>query len=414
MFDVRELTKPRPGALCEPRVLWGMGLIAGLQPEDDNPYVSVLLPGRDSYLNGERWPIVLTHMITLAQSPSGFAFVGSDVVNQMPIELGGLGTSRYSVGQVRGLVSPLASGESIEPLDVLANDQAPLHALFDPTRPAETARLPQGRIRSVQNLVRWDFEHTLKLPPAAFVEMQLSGRVPTVIDTRTVPTEADVNFYASAPREGAQFPASALTRGRFAIDQLTVPAAQFYYNQAAFTGQDAEGVPLGFPVRPFENLIGGPQSQLYPSGQVFTSRQAVQQKATYDLPMNLAGMSVAFQQDALDRVMHAGTGTVPGTLAATTYARMRSRNGGTQNYWWRDGAPLAVCMPTITPGVVSKLDRPMALQPGEGFKLTLPRDFDPASLRLPFDGTEVGDRTRFPAGFLVYYISFCGYAYVEA
>lgn len=406
MFDVSELTKPRPGLLYEPRVLWGMGVVSALAPVGD-PLITVTLPDARNYLNGERWPIVLTHMITLVQSPSGFAFLGSDLVNQIPIELGALGATRYSVGQVRGLVSPCASGESIEPLSVLANDVAPLQPLLYGGAPNTTAVGPRGRLRSVQNLVRWDFDHTLKLPPAAFVEMQLSGRVPTLVDTSALNPEADVNFYASAPQEGAQFPGSALTRGRFSIGQLTIPTAQFYYAQAA---AQTEGGAV--TVLPFQNLVGGPVSQLYPSSQVFTSRQAVQQKATFDIPTQLAGMSVAFQQDALDAELYAATGTVPGSLATTIYARMRSRNGGTQNYWWRDGAPLAVCMPSITPGVVSKLDRPLALQPGQGFKLSLPENFDPNTLRVPWDGSRDADDQ--PIGTLSYYISFCGYALVEA
>jgi hypothetical protein len=41
------------------------------------------------------------------------------------------------------------------------------------------------------------------------------------------------------------------------------------------------------------------------------------------------------------------------------------RNGGTGAYWWREGAPLALVCPTITPAQVYDLPEPITLGPGE-------------------------------------------------
>lgn len=407
MFDVRELTKPRPGFLYEPRVLWGMGYITKVDQGNGSfyPQVQVVLPGRDSYYNGSRWPIVLTDVITLVQSPAGFPYLGDGLIGQIPIELSALGGARYSLGQVRGLVQPKASTESLEAVDPVNYDPVPTENLIVGTG---TQDLPVSRLRSVQNLARWDFDHTLMLPPAAYLELQLSGRVPTFTPTSDVPVKADVNFYSTAPDEGAQWPGSTMTRTGFAIGQLNIPTAQFYYQALQADGVNGEGDPVPFNTLPFQGFAGGPLSQLYPPGQVFTSRQAVQQKATFNLPTRLHGFSVGFDQNALDVAL---APNIAGPLSTTTYVRARSRNGGTQNFWWRDGAPLAICTPSMTPATVSKLHRPLAVQPGEGFKLTLPSSFKVDDIVLPYAGRN-DDEVRFSQG--VFYISFCGYAVVEA
>lgn len=399
MFDVRQLTEPRPGLLYEPRVLWGMGLVTRL--DDGDGVVNVRMPGRDSYLNGSKWPIVLTGMITLAQAPSGYGSVGASLMSQLPIELGALGGSRYSFGRVSGLASPVASRESQESVYTLSPDVPPLNQLA-------SGVVPEAQLRSVQNLARWDFDHTLKLPPAAFLEMELSGRAPTIIDTSAVPVTADINFYAGGQGGRANWPGNTLTRTNFAIAQATIAAAQTYYATPGATIQ-TDGGPVLFNALPFQGFTGGAERALYPARQKFTSRDAVQQKGNYDMPTDLSGFSVGFDQSALDEAL--GITQMAGPLSATTYVRARSRNGGTQDYWWRDGAPVAICTPTMTPGVVSKLDRPLALQPGEGFKLTLPSDFDPSTLKLPFGGTTADD---FQLNQCVFYISFTGYAVVEA
>lgn len=412
MYDVRELTKPRPGFLYEPRVLWGMGYIT--KAESEGQFLSpatVVLPGRDSYFNGSRWPIVLTDVITLVQSPLGYGVAGPSLIDQIPIELSALGGARYSLGQVRGLVQPKASHEAQEGVSVIDYDPVPMANLV--TAVAQTVA-PRATTRPVTNLARWDFEHTLKLPPAAYLELQLAGRIPTPIDTSAVKVKADVNFYAAAPNEGAQWPGSTITRTNFDVSQLTVAAAQTYYQAALAQSLDGDYPAAPFATLPFQGLVDGPASQLYPPAQVFSSRQAVQQKATYDLPTNLHGFSVGFEQNALDVALLAGGAQLTGPLSTTTYARCRSRNGGTQNYWWRDGAPLAICTPTMTPGTVSTLSRPLALQPGEGFKLALPTSFDPDSLTLPFSCNVGAGAGLVRLSQAVFYISFCGYAVVEA
>ena len=404
--SVADLLRPRPGYFYEPRVLWGMGLFTVVRGEDA-PVVNIVLPERDSYYNEWRWPIILTDVITLEMSPQGRVSDGGSIVGQLPFELGSLGSARYSLGPVRGLLRPQPSGDAVEPLSPRNPDPVALTELGftgDVTRSAI-------HYRSSLNTCRWDFQHALKLPPTASMELQLSGRPPTIVDTSAIRTSMDVNFFAGSPDQKAMWPQSTITRRETRLDQLTLDASRFYYSQAVQGSINVGegGTPTAF-VPPFG--IGGAQQQLYPNHQTFTAVQANRQKANYNLPSHLTGFAVSFDQTELDAALYAADPTaLVGPLSTTIYARARTRNGGTGNYWWRDGAPLAITTPTITPAVTHKLARPLAVGPGEGFKLTLPNLTPSALMGLPFS-TTLGDDTQLYQS--VFYLSFCGYALVEA
>ena len=49
--------------------------------------------------------------------------------------------------------------------------------------------------------------------------------------------------------------------------------------------------------------------------------------------------------------------------------RARTTNGGTNQWWWRPGAPLALMSPTITPASVMELQQPIKLGPGDSLEL---------------------------------------------
>lgn len=392
--DVFELVKPRPGVLYEPRVLWGQGFLWNPRDESSGPRLQtkIVAPNADSYFNGEKYPIVITGVNTLVMHPAGNVQQGVDLISQIPIEIGMRGGARYSLGQIRGLLSPQSSCDALEALDPLDND-----------RPV--VALPEGQygtVRSVTNCVRWDFDHPLMLPPKSYLEMYLSGRVPTSIDTSAIEVSADVNFYAHSPLELAQWPGNTITRTGFPIAQMTVAQAQFYYKQLVSAAPAGDEIPPGANL-PFNGYFGG-AAKLYPDRQVFTSQQSAKQQATFDLPMRLKGMSVGFQQHLLDNALQL-RGVDFGPLAASTYAKIRTCSGGTQAWWWREGLPLAAAMATQTPAVTHKLYRPLALQPGQGFQLTMPQKLATRLTLPPYDAI---------APQATFYLSFTGYAVIEA
>lgn len=410
MRDAHDLLAYKPEFFYEPRVLWGaIGLYQNPDPTRDETFgVFLLPPNYNDYLNGGRWPIVLTKVIAHAMHTTGYPESAAHFINRLPIEIGLASGLRYSLGEIAPgfAVRPMATAR--EPLDPL-NDAPALMSL------GRDFVDPRTITRDVQNTMRWDFDQPCVLPAAALMEVTLSGRVPTVFDTSAVPVEIDTNFYAAAPKEGANFPGSAYTKQRAVMPQLTVDAANMRYQNlfGSFSTTGGEG---SFPFAPFNGFFGGASTQVYPQELTFTSKQMVEQKATFVLPTKLRGMSVTIDQRALDDEFQYAEGVpLPGSLLSTTLARVRSRNGGTGAYWWRDGLPLAAAFPTQTPGMVSDLARPMVLQPGEALRVTVPP-------QVPFRGTPPGEwalpavsppgQSPFPQA--VVYLSFTGYAVVEA
>lgn len=398
MRDAHDLTVFKPDFYYEPRVLWGA---IGLYRDDDGR-TRLLQPGRDDYYNGSRWPIVLTKVIALAMHPTGYPESASHFIGKLPIEIGLSGGSRYSLGEIAPAFAARAMGTAREPLDYL-NDAPALMSMG-----TALALTPNTRTRDVQNTVRWDFDHPCVLPPAALMEVTLSGRVPTLVPTSTTPVEIDTNFFAAAPGEGANFPGSAYVKQRSVMPQLTNSAAAQRF-QGLF-GANAGGGEGSFPDGPFDGFAGGAETKVYPPELTFTAKQMVDQKATFVMPTQLRGLGWTIDQRALDdEVLYTAGSPLPGSLLCTTLGRVRSRNGGTSAYWWRDGLPLAAACPTQTPGLVSDLARPITLQPNEGLRVTLP-NLSLHDIALP---TVTPDQqTVRPQG--IVYLSFTGYAVVEA
>jgi hypothetical protein len=81
--------------------------------------------------------------------------------------------------------------------------------------------------------------------------------------------------------------------------------------------------------------------------------------------------------------------------------RARTRNAGTQEWWWREGAPLVLVCPSMTPGLVKRLEDPIWLGPGEQLMV---------EMEAP-DPIVVGEETLAPTYNVG--LSLCGYAVVE-
>ena len=80
---------------------------------------------------------------------------------------------------------------------------------------------------------------------------------------------------------------------------------------------------------------------------------------------------------------------------------------GSQESWWRDGAPLSLVSPTRTPALVGRLPVPITLQPGDGIDLELV--FPTGTEEYPWAGPLEFNNPRVQMG-----VSFCGFAAIEA
>jgi hypothetical protein len=92
-----------------------------------------------------------------------------------------------------------------------------------------------------------------------------------------------------------------------------------------------------------------------------------------------------------------GAASRPSPLALRTGTRIRTTGTGSQNYWWRPGAPLALVFDHITPALVMRLSDPITLPPQ-----------DQLDVEMEFPGVPGSADTNFHVG-----VSFNGFATIE-
>jgi hypothetical protein len=121
----------------------------------------------------------------------------------------------------------------------------------------------------------------------------------------------------------------------------------------------------------------------------------------------LSGFSVMVDQTEYDDALQASSAYA--NLSTSRIAPMAMRipcragsDAGSQEYWWRDGAPLALVCPTITPAMVYELPKPITLHKGEHIELEfqVPWGHVTSASAYVFSNYQIG-------------VSFCGYAAIK-
>jgi hypothetical protein len=384
-LPANELLKPQPGFYYEPRALWS----ATLSRTSSNLY-SVSTPiDPNTLYNGEKYPIIFTHVIMQWVTEGGLTTTVQRAGASIGLSIATAGGPRYSKHYAPMLLEPVPAAEPLDPASFATN---PMLLTANPTW-----------YRPTVNRCAWDFELPPVLPADAMLEIQLGARVPTLVDTTAATPTADINLYTpTAPGTPANWPQMTYTRQAVSIAQLSVAAATQRYQPYAdaLTQFLTSGGELPPTITFYAGYTGGAEAQNYPPGQQLSPREMLRQKASYNVPTNLGGLAITFDERSIDETSRA----TAGPLSMTTPVKVRTRNAGTQAYWWRDGAPLSIVSPTMTPAFASRLSRPLTLAPGEAFDVQLQQGV----LNAPLGIGEDDDLNTF------FYISFCGYAAVEA
>jgi hypothetical protein len=254
--------------------------------------------------------------------------------------------------------------------------------------PGATADVNRQYASSLFGVSRWDFDVPYFVPKRGALQLDLSV-APSSASTGGDPIYSAV---VMTERAGARL-ANFRTRPRQQLaygNVTTTGPGLFYPQQGIAVPSDQFGVQaFGAQSQPFWEAGG-----LFP-GTVY-DRQEGGRGNDYN---QVAGYSVLIDQiDHDDDVNSVITGTNPISSMATRVAtRARTRNGGTQEWWWREGAPLALVCPTMTPGLVKKFEEPIWLGPGEQLMVEMEAP-DPIAGVAPI--YNVG-------------LSMCGYAVVE-
>lgn len=373
----KHVEAPQPGFLYEPRAFWDVAI---LRPPIARPASRTVLDS-DKFYNGSKYPVVLTHLIF------------DPAVSQ-------ISAVQASRGFMDGVIRLTSSGNQ-----PVTRGPVPLRSLlsgvsFEPPSPYNpipvTGVVPQGGIWGdypgpLWNVSQWDFCHPLVLPKDGAVTFSIGARIEAdflpAIDTPPVVVYAQFNeggdtnndFYKGNAR-------SFIEPGQFRTTNVST------WGTIAGGGGEFSG--------------GAGVAQPFPPSGVFTGRAYQRQNITQAGSTLLRGFSVMFDQRAFDIAAQAEfpapTDTASQSCASRTPVKAKTSGCGTQESWWRDGAPLSLVSPTRTPALVGKLQMPITLQPGDGLDVELAfgtSSSEPVGLR--------------PTG-VNFGISLCGFAAIEA
>ncbi len=371
----------------EPRALWSVGRVGPLlQPQTPGHPAGNLQMPKEHFQNGSRWPIRITHAIV---SPIGYLFRDRDAVGASSWDAAMVGVGRMKMA----IAFPKRSWIERINTDVMS---------FATEATAEPGFLDDPTLEHASGLFgvsRWTFDPSYIVPFRASIEIILS----------TIQQYATLGFLA------ARAPASLIVHergGRMLGHGRTRAPANLEYGPTFTTAAPATwpqshvAVPGDFYA--INNGAVGTQNQAFPADQKWPSDDYRRQQAARGLPYTeITGFAVAIAQSQIDDAADAAfAGGRVAPIAQRIITKGRTRDAGTQEAWWRDGAPLSLVTPTMNNcGFVHKFEQPFELGRGEGLEVSLQA---PGPRTFTFGQGEITVNPNYNVG-----VSFLGYAIVE-
>lgn len=405
MRSIDTVLKPADGYHYEPRALWGRMLRERATTEAEVTLDRFVPFGKQDFYNSGRWPMLITHMVVMskpleAATPRGNGddFALRPIVRPT-IRIAKQGTRPFSILQNIGAIDWLG--------DTCSGPKA--------TNPGSTGTFAD--FSDGFNTVRWDLELPMRVPNRGMVQFDISGTPPLLFAEAADPDDiitpvglrGTAQFYEVA--DAAQStPGNTRPNVR---DMLTMSErdARAFTSDAAVTAvinlsNDALTLanPYGGVPSTWDNGYGMP-------GKTFLKAQAAGNRASmldamqFSFLKTIADGSMAFMPtDA--QALTPDIFTARQNITTSLYCRAKVQQGGSNTWFWREGAPLALVMPTLTPNPVYRFPAPIELQPGEGFDVfgSIPTD----GLYSPIEYSVGGDDLTYASH--AFYVSFCGYA----
>lgn len=168
--------------------------------------------------------------------------------------------------------------------------------------------------------------------------------------------------------------------------------------------------PVGIPDNgAFQGAVGNDPTGWSAEGS-WPGGEWARQKSNRGQPYTeVTGFGVVLDQRAFDDEVDNDipfTNSRVSMLATRIATKCRTLGGsGTNEKWWRDGAPLSLVCPTITPAFVKTLEDPIVLGPGEAINVSVRL---PASYSFVVNEETISVDPTFSMG-----VSFAGFAIVE-
>jgi hypothetical protein len=373
------------GLLYEPRALWSLARIESGASQPRRPPFTVRLP-RDHFLNGEKYPITITKALVCPVNYQADTYRDNGPFTAANFRNDGVS----AVERTRLVISaPQRQYYMRQPGHPQGLTPRPS---YTPVPPGASFGTPDG-VSSLWGLSRWKFDKPMLIPKLGDLEFDLSAitspaNIPGVV-AGTLEPRAYVHFEET--RAG-------LFNGNSRDTERLVMA---YYG----SGGSAAGAPFPSDGFGFNAVQGGPI--LWPPTTRFSARRYGAENPTSDGSIPVTGFSVLIDQIQYDDGIlgapwAAILGSVISPLSLRVACRARMRNGGTGAYWWRDGAPLALVCPTITPAQVYDLPEPITLGPGERL-----------DVEVSAPGPVVIGENAIPSIYQIG-VGLCGYASIEA
>lgn len=337
------------GLLYEPRAFWSVARIDS-SASTTRPPRRVRFD-RQHFMNGERFPVTLTKLCVAPINYTFDRYEDADPLSAANLRNCSVAALEFSDLQIS---APQRQYYIRNPGDALMFTP---EANYTPAAAGENGS--PSFASSLWGVSRWTFDKPMVVPKLGDLELELGSYT----------QDGTLVGLAGSVAGTVQF--EEVGSGLFGAQSR--PTRQFLVRAY----EPAPGA-YTFPFGPdgFGPPTQGTTNAVWPQGQGLSARRYGAENPTSMGSIPVTGFAVALDQIAYD--LGTATGHVPALVAGTVAplalkipVRARMRNGGTGAYWWRQGAPLALVTPTITPAQVYSLREPITLGPGDRLEIEL-------------------------------------------
>lgn len=230
---------------------------------------------------------------------------------------------------------------------------------------------------SLMGISRWDFERPFRLVRNGIVQFGMLPVRRSIENVETEPPMPDVGMafwesHIGASRMLGNSRNKTLSQADAALSPGVYPRGPAavnadYWDLMESPAGTVSSIPSWSPNMSFDGGFGS-------SGGGFNGRRSFRKQDTSRGSEStfLTGYSVMLRQIYWDEVLAQEpeiANSFMASLSTRVGTRCRVQDGGTNEWWWRPGAPLALVSPTITPSVVVTLPKTITLGPGESLEV---------------------------------------------
>lgn len=372
----------------EPRALWSVARVGNtVDPKSQTQPAGYVKLEKNHFQNPGKYPIRITHAIV---SPVGY-FCRDTVATTA----GMVDSCMAGIGRMKMRISfPRSTWIERLDTDVMSFANVPT------AEPSFEDDATYDRVSGLFGVSRWTFEPSMIIPSRSILGLELSAI--QAYAGVTDPVTASMAFYERGGRM--------LGHGRVRAPEDIDPSPSSFVLTPSPVAWPQSHVPVigDFFALNFGVAGSGPGAAFPPQG-FFPRAEYNRQLANRGLPYTeVTGFAVALDQMNIDDAAIAAYPNA-GRLAPISQriiTKAKNATAGTQQPWWRDGAPLSLVTPTQNnAGWVHKWDQPFELGPGEFCEISLQA---PPPRTMTFDELPVTINPVYNVG-----VSLVGYAVVE-